>query len=79
MSTSFTLTQGDAARDGDTPTTVLARALASAAALRETWVTWRRYRRDLAHLQALDDRMLADIGLSRSEIGYAAHFGRPGD
>ena len=47
----------------------LARALAR---LRHEW----RMRRDIDHLLALDDRMLADIGLSRSMIEYAARHGR---
>jgi uncharacterized protein YjiS (DUF1127 family) len=33
-------------------------------------------RRDLAYLQECDDRMLADIGLSRSQIEGAVRFGR---
>jgi uncharacterized protein YjiS (DUF1127 family) len=35
-----------------------------------------RLRRDAAELMALDDRMLADIGLSREEIEPAVRFGR---
>jgi uncharacterized protein YjiS (DUF1127 family) len=35
-----------------------------------------RLRRGTAELMALDDRMLADIGLSREEIEPAMRFGR---
>lgn len=33
---------------------------------------WRAYRRDLDELSALDDRALADIGISRSDIPAVA-------
>lgn len=36
----------------------------------------RRTRRAIEELTALDNRMLADIGISRGEIEYAARFGR---
>lgn len=36
-----------------------------------------RIRRQTAHLRTLDDRMLADIGLSRSAIDYFIESGRP--
>ena len=36
-----------------------------------------RGRRAAAELRELDDRMLADIGLSRSDIEQAIRFGRP--
>jgi uncharacterized protein YjiS (DUF1127 family) len=35
-----------------------------------------RYRRAIHQLQQLDDRMLADIGLSRMAIGDAVRGGR---
>ena len=38
--------------------------------------TRRRMRRAVDELMALDDRMLADIGVSRSEIPYAVWRGR---
>jgi uncharacterized protein YjiS (DUF1127 family) len=47
-----------------------------AAALIDAWRWWRTYRRDVARLQAMDARMLRDIGLTRSEIGHAVRFGR---
>jgi uncharacterized protein YjiS (DUF1127 family) len=41
------------------------------------WIgTRRRMRRDIEELKALDDRLLRDIGLSRSEVEYAVRFGR---
>ena len=36
----------------------------------------RRMRRDVELLLAMDDRMLADIGLRRWEVEYAARYGR---
>lgn len=35
---------------------------------RESFADWRRKRRAYEELMALDDRMLADIGIHRSEI-----------
>ncbi len=37
-------------------------------AARESFADWRRKRRAYAELMGLDDRMLADIGIHRSEI-----------
>ena len=39
-------------------------------------VRWHRHRRDIGELLRLDDRLLADIGLSRSEIEEGVRFGR---
>ena len=44
------------------------------------FATWRRQQRDIAKLEAMSDRMLADIGLSRSDIAYVVrNDGRPFD
>jgi uncharacterized protein YjiS (DUF1127 family) len=40
-----------------------------------TWAEWRRRRQAFAELSALDDRSLADIGISRSEIPYVLSDG----
>lgn len=47
-----------------------------AAAWREALRVWRACRRDVARLGVMDERMLRDIGLTRSEIGHAVCFGR---
>ena len=39
----------------------------------------RRLRRDVRELLALDDRILRDIGLRRSDVDYAARHGRSFD
>ncbi|GGB49778.1 DUF1127 domain-containing protein [Tistrella bauzanensis] len=41
-------------------------------------VRWRLERRTYAELKSLDDRMLADIGISRGEIRSVASHGRHG-
>jgi len=38
---------------------------------------YRQYRRDLPLLHQLDDHMLADIGLHRSDLAYIARHGTP--
>ncbi|HXQ52225.1 MAG TPA: DUF1127 domain-containing protein [Stellaceae bacterium] len=38
--------------------------------LTERYENWRRWRRAYEELAALDDRSLADIGITRSEIPY---------
>lgn len=40
------------------------------------WRRWRRVRAGLAELRALDDRMLADLGLDRGGVERAARRGR---
>lgn len=42
------------------------------------WIAWRMQCHDIARLEAMDDRTLADIGLRRTEIGNAVRFGRHG-
>ena len=41
-------------------------------------VRWHQHRRNIGELLRLDDRLLADIGLSRSEIEEGVRFGRWG-
>jgi uncharacterized protein YjiS (DUF1127 family) len=36
----------------------------------------RNIRRDVDHLQALDDRLLADIGLDRGSLEHVVRYGR---
>jgi uncharacterized protein YjiS (DUF1127 family) len=44
------------------------------------YIAWlnakRKIRRGIEELTTHDDRMLADIGLSRGDVEYAARFGR---
>lgn len=42
------------------------------------WIVWRAQRHDLHRLESMDDRMLADIGVARTEIGHLVRFGRHG-
>jgi len=39
-------------------------------------VEWNRYRKDLRELQRMDDRLLADIGISRSDLELLVNQGR---
>lgn len=48
------------------------------AAAYAAWIAWRIQCHDIARLEAMDDRTLADIGLRRTEIGYVVRFGRHG-
>jgi len=36
----------------------------------DAWAAWRQHQRAINELYALDDRALADIGLSRAEIPF---------
>lgn len=48
-------------------------------AARTAFSKWLRYRRDVDALHRMDDRMLRDIGLTRSEISHVVRFGRDDD
>jgi uncharacterized protein YjiS (DUF1127 family) len=39
------------------------------------YAAWRQYRKAVAQLYSLDDRMLRDIGLDRASIPHAAQNG----
>ena len=41
-------------------------------------IHWQQQRRNIGELQRLDDRLLADIGISRSEIEEGVRLGRWG-
>ena len=43
------------------------------------WRAYCRFRRDLDELSIMSDRMLADIGISRSEIAHVLRHGRDRD
>jgi uncharacterized protein YjiS (DUF1127 family) len=58
------------------PMTRLANALRSLAI---EFARWRQFRRDTHELQSLNDHILADIGLTRSEVERVARYGRRGD
>lgn len=40
------------------------------------WLTWRDRERAIRHLRKLDDRLLSDIGLDRSQVEQAVLTGR---
>ena len=64
---------------GTATATLRDRIAARVSAARASHANWRTYRRTLDELSALDDRDLADLGLSRSMIrGFAceAAYGR---
>lgn len=54
----------------------LAWAAATLRAIVEDMRSWQRHQQAVEQLSRLDDRMLADIGLSRSDIEFAARTGR---
>lgn len=41
-----------------------------------SFAAWRKYRKAVNELSALDNRMLADIGLNRTQIQQAVRSGR---
>jgi uncharacterized protein YjiS (DUF1127 family) len=58
----------------------LGRRRTALAALTARWIARirkeRRIRRGIEEMMALDDRMLRDIGVSRSDVAYVARYGR---
>ena len=44
--------------------------------LRQSIARWRQARNSMRALEGLDDRMLADMGITRSEIYSAVRHGR---
>ncbi len=56
---------------------LLGRLHGTASSCWQAYVRWRDRRVALHHLALLDDRMLKDIGISRSEIEWALYHGRP--
>jgi|GEM_PF-1930609 len=64
--------------DARTAPTLAARALALLGRAWRAFVAWRMRRLTIEILRALDDRTLADIGISRQEIESLV-LGRPGE
>lgn len=54
------------------------RIVAAFRAYRAALAERRRRRRAMAELERLDDRMLRDMGVTRSEIGRVVRYGRGG-
>jgi uncharacterized protein YjiS (DUF1127 family) len=44
--------------------------------LTNEFARWRRVQRDLHKLRSLDDRMLADIGITRCDVEHVVRHGR---
>ena len=44
--------------------------------LANAFVRWRRYRRNLNDFYRMDDRTLADLGLTRGDLERAVRYGR---
>jgi uncharacterized protein YjiS (DUF1127 family) len=64
-------------RDAVAPLSATARQLHPLKRL-TAWIrNKRRIHRGMKELMALDDRMLADIGLTRAQVEHAARRGRP--
>jgi uncharacterized protein YjiS (DUF1127 family) len=78
MSQNLNIAPSQVSRNGAEAKAVFERFIAKAAGLGTAWTAWRRYRDDVTRLQSMDERMLKDIGLTRSEIGTAVLFGRYG-
>lgn len=62
-----------AERGGDLARSFASRAAVMASRWASGYAAWRERRRALRELAALDDRMLRDIGISRSEIESAVY------
>lgn len=72
----YPITPASETRPISSTTSRVASVLVSAATA-AAWIAWRNYRRwkTIRELQALDDRLLHDIGLDRSEIGSVVNSG----
>lgn len=60
-----------AARQSGAASRILGMLAAAPKRLLTAFITWRAQQAALAHLQAMSDRELKDIGLSRSQIEFA--------
>jgi len=74
----YPITPASETRPISSTTSRVASVLVSAATA-AAWIVWRNYRRwkTIRELHALDDRMLHDIGLDRSEIDSVVNSGWP--
>lgn len=79
MSKALNFPPGAYTGDVHRPTNVLVRLAGTVLVLRAAWKDWRTYHNDVARLHAMDERMLRDIGITRSEIGSAVRLGRCND
>ncbi len=67
---------GAQARDSDAATSLWGHVVAAAQAYLAALAQRRLRRRAMQELERLDDRILRDIGVTRSEIGYVVRYGR---
>ena len=55
---------------------LFASSLSAITSVARAIVRWQRQRRDIMELQRMDDRLLADIGITRGEAEYMVRNGR---